>query len=735
MTGPASEPCVETLVELLRSRALREPERRVYSYLIDGEREGATLTYADLDRQARVIASVLQRHDVKGKRVVLLFPTGPEFAGAFWGCLYSGAIAVPTSAPDLDRPHRTLSRLQAIINDAQPILGLTTSPILDLLNASAAKTPELSGMPWLATDALASEPMDQWRDPGVVSDTPAYLQYTSGSTTTPKGVVVTHGNVLRNSVYIRHTWGYTPESISVMWVPHFHDDGLVHGIIQPVFAGFQGVFLSPSAFIHQPIRWLQAISRYRATHSGGPNFAYALCASKIPPERCAQLDLRSWRVAYNAAEPIRKETLEHFAKAFQPCGFHWNSFYPAYGLAEATLLVSTKQATGGPLFCNADRIAGETQQRVQTLVGCGRAAGEMKIVIVHPETFTRCAPNEVGEIWLSDPSVTLGYWNRPEETERTFGAHLADTGEGPFLRTGDLGFLKDQELYVTGRLKDLIIIRGQNYYPQDIEWTVQESHPSVRPGCCAAFSVDVAGEERLVVLAEVRRPAAPLPTSPDYEPVLDGIRQAVSEQHGLHAYAVSLLEQGSILKTSSGKIQRRACRAGFLAGTLKVVRAVSDEALFRKASEASNDWMALLQGLQKDTLHRQYPELVSSYVRNQVAKISGLPRSNLKNLQRGFFEMGIDSLMAVELKNRIQSDLGRPLPETLLIDYPNMEVLARFLLRQLAPGDPDEQTRLDLMKEDDLQSRFIADVEQLTEKEMETLITKELDHLNRSELE
>ena len=572
-----------TLIKLLRWRAC-QPDQRAYTFLIDGEVEGSHLTYAELDCQARSIGALLQQYRARGERVLLLYPPGLEFIAAFCGCLYAGAIAIPAPPPDAARLKRSLPRLQAIINDAQATLVLTTSHILATVkdlrfsskDATETQAPEFQTMHWLATDQVPNELAAEWQEPILSSDTLAYLQYTSGSTSTPKGVMVSHGNLMHQSAYISRAWGYTSDSIAATWMPYFHDYGLIDGLIQPLYQGIPCFVMSPLTFIKRPIRWLQAISRYKVTHSQGPNFAYEHCVRRTTPEQYSNLDLSSWRTASNGAEPIRKETLERFVAAFEPFGFSASAFYPAYGLAEATLLVSTKPKTDMPVICTVSTAAlsqnqiieaTDRQQGVQTLVGCGHPVGDIRVVIADPETLLPCAPDQVGEIWVSDPSVALGYWNNPEETERTFQAYLANTGEGPFLRTGDLGFFKNGELFVTGRLKDLIIIRGRNYYPQDIELTVEQSHMALQPSCGAAFSVDVAGIERLVVVQEVERHYRNL----DVEQVVGAIREAVAEQHELEVYAVLLLKTGSIPKTSSGKIQRHGCRTSFLDGRLEIL--------------------------------------------------------------------------------------------------------------------------------------------------------------------
>jgi acyl-CoA synthetase (AMP-forming)/AMP-acid ligase II len=596
MTKDFSDPIerLETLVEILRWRAIHQPEQRPYTFLFDGESEGDHLTQATLDNQARSIAALLQRYESSGERALLLYPAGLEFISAFFGCLYAGVIAVPLPAPNLAQPQRTLPRLRAIISDAKPTLVLTTSAILSDTARLFALAPELQAMRWIATDEVSTDLAVEWRDPAVTSQTLALLQYTSGSTADPKGVMISHGNLLHNSAYINRLFALIPNSVTVTWLPFFHDMGLTNGIIQPVYKGGPCYLMPAASFLMRPVRWLQAVSRYQATISGGPNFAYEMCTNRVTAEQRETLDLSHWDVAYNGAEPIRAETMQRFAATFSSCGFRPSALHPCYGLAEATLLVS-----GGSLRDEMYRtiqaapfeqnriVAGDAQhQNVRTLVGSGHALDDTKIVIVHPESQTICASDEVGEIWVSSPSVTHGYWNRPEDTERACRAHLKDTGDGPFLRTGDLGFVTDGELFVTGRLKDLIIISGRKFYPQDIELTVEHSHPALRPACCVAFSVVGTGEEKLIVAAEVDsryQRAAHVPKNGiatarstgrlplDVEAVTRAIRRAVAEEHDARVHTVVLLQPGRIPKTTSGKVQRHACQASFVKGTLETL--------------------------------------------------------------------------------------------------------------------------------------------------------------------
>jgi acyl-CoA synthetase (AMP-forming)/AMP-acid ligase II len=576
ISGPSS--AHSTLVDILRWRALHQPDQLAYTFLLDGETEEVNLTYAELDRRARAIAAWLQGLGAYGEGALLVYPSGLEFIAGFFGCLYAGVVAIPVYPPHSPRLDKFLPKFRAIANNAQPVVALTSSALLSLAENIHTQAPDLQALRWLATDIIDSDLAEEWQQPVLNSTTLAFFQYTSGSTATPKGVMLTHGNVLHNSALIKHYFEHTAESRGVIWLSLYHDMGLIGGVIQPFYAGFPVTLMSPISFIQAPRRWLQAISHTRATTSGGPTFAFDLCVTKITPEQRATLDLTSWDVAFTGAEQIHHETLERFVEAFGPCGFRREAFYPGYGLAEATVFVSGGSKAAPPLFLTVQSAALEHNKVVtacegdtgtRTFVGCGKTLGDQKVVITHPETLIRCSPDEVGEIWVSGPSIALGYWNYPEETEQTFRAYLADTGEGPFLRTGDLGFLKDGELFVTGRLKDLIIIDGYNHYPQDIELTVERSHPAIRPGCCAAFSVEVAGEERLVIVAEVERRYQPKhQQSPYNDEIVRAIRRAVGEHHELRVYAVSLLKHGAIPKTSSGKIQRHACRTNFLVGSL-----------------------------------------------------------------------------------------------------------------------------------------------------------------------
>jgi acyl-CoA synthetase (AMP-forming)/AMP-acid ligase II/alkylation response protein AidB-like acyl-CoA dehydrogenase/acyl carrier protein len=562
-----SSPDRTTLIDILRDRAATQPNRVIYTFSLSSEiaADSGTVqfTYGQLAQRATAIAAALRSRCPVGARALLIYPPGLEFIAAFWGCLSAGVVAVPMYPP---RRHASLDRVQAITADAEASVTLTC----EALRAELAT--QVAIAPLLVTDALTAGAID-WQPSEITAESLALLQYTSGSTGTPKGVMLRHGNLLHNSALIQQRFEHTPDSRGVIWLPPYHDMGLIGGILQPLYADFPVTLLPPVAVMQQPLLWLQAVSHNRASTSGGPNFAYDLCVRKISPEQRAQLDLSHWQVAFTGAEPIQAATLERFAAAFAECGFRSTAFYPCYGLAESTLFVTGGQRAVAPKRLTVDAAALTRHQFVpvieasmaplppRTLVSCGTAPPEM-LQIVDPDTQRLCAPDRIGEIWLRSESVASGYWGQaPSEM---FQAQSPDLGDRTWLRTGDLGVVHAGELYVTGRLKDVLIIRGQNHYPQDIEQTVAQSHPVL--GLGAAIGVEINGTEQVVILQEVTREAVrALQKQPDTATaILTAIQAAVSQQHALQIAEILLLKPGSLPRTSSNKIQRFACRQGFL---------------------------------------------------------------------------------------------------------------------------------------------------------------------------
>lgn len=574
-----------TLVDLLRERAASRPDQRAYNFLHHGETENGFFTYQDLDVRARSLAALLQSKRAEGKPVLLLHAPGLDYIAGFFGCLYAKAIAVPAYPPNTER---MMPRIQAIVADTRAEIVLTTSDILPNLRRWFRDIQELQHIELIATDDLSLQMAGAWKQPDVVAETLAFLQYTSGSTSTPRGVMVSHGNLIYNLSKLHRLCGQHKDSHMVTWLPPYHDMGLIAGILLPMYGGCPSTVMSPMAFLQRPLRWLQAMSNYQATESFGPNFSFDLCWRKATPEIIARLDLSHWEVAANGAEPVRTRTMQRFVETFTPCALRPNVFAPGYGMAEATLMIAIGDPVKPPHLLSVRKdalelgrvVACETdEEEALSIAGYDGTPEDQQTIVVQPDTLLQCPPDEVGEIWIGGKSCAQGYWQKPEESEKIFGARLADTGEGPFLRTGDLGFIHDDVLFVTGRLKDLIIIRGRNYYPQDIEYTIECSHPALRPGSSAAFPVEINGKEQLVIIAEVHPRYKPGQSqesesstrkSLDPEELYKAIRRAVAEEYDLQVYQIQLLKAGHIFKTSSGKIQRRACKAAFLSNSLNI---------------------------------------------------------------------------------------------------------------------------------------------------------------------
>jgi acyl-CoA synthetase (AMP-forming)/AMP-acid ligase II len=568
------DPDHSTLVDVLRWRATNQPDKPAYIFLRNGEEEEATWTYSELERRARAVAAQLHAIGAQGQRALLAFPPALDFVAAFLGCLYAGTVAVPIYPP---RANRADPRFDAVLADASPIAALTTTSIAAAATAYAAKVPAARGVHWIATDQLDLSTGDQWQPQLPEPDDIAFLQYTSGSTSRPKGVMVSHKNLMHNEQQIAASMGLDERSIIGSWVPPHHDLGLIGKVVQTLYLGTTGVLMSPLAFLQRPMRWLEAVSRYGVVFSAAPNFAYELCINRATPEQIAKLDLSRWRRAVNAAEPVRPETLERFAETFAPAGFSRAAMQPCFGLAEATVFVSGGNRHLTPRVWHLDRNALELRQVREvdadapsacSLVSCGMATPGVQIAIVDPDTRALCSPDQAGEVWVAGPNVAQGYWNLPAATAHTFNAYTT-SGEGPFMRTGDLGLLRDGELYIVGRIKDLIIIRGQNHYPEDMEWTVQTCHPAIRPSGTAAFADDSTGEEHLFLVVETERLEAPAVND-----VIAAIRQALFDNHALSAYGILLVKPRAIPKTSSGKVQRHATKAMYRERQLPITAGV-----------------------------------------------------------------------------------------------------------------------------------------------------------------
>ncbi|MGB8192923.1 MAG: AMP-binding protein, partial [Chitinophagaceae bacterium] len=679
---------LSSLAEILYHRSLQHPHRIAYTFLLDDHTE-ESLTCRELHERALSTAHQLLKQARPGDRALLLYHPGLEFIVAFMGCLYAGMVAVPAYPP---QSPRYLSRIVAIMNNAGAKLALTTENVLNGLLLRTKKDALPSDLVWITTDSIPSSDQHVML-PYVSPEALAFLQYTSGSTGAPKGVMVTNANLMRNSEAIKNKFQMHEGTTVVGWLPLYHDMGLIGNVLQPLFTGCHCVLLSHVSFLQRPMRWLEAITRYKGTASGAPDFAYSLCVDKISEEQRKSLDLSSWDLAYCGAEPVKASTIERFVKAFTPCGFSRKAFYPCYGLAEATLFVSGGIRHQPPVVLSFDADSIQQQQVKEadasapgsrSLVSCGQAAENEIIVIADPATMRPCPPGQVGEIWLAGPSITKGYWNEPAVTNKTFHAFLDVTDNtgihrGPYMRTGDLGFMYAKELFVTGRLKDIIIIRGRNHYPQDIEYTVENSHPVLHTGRAAAFTVEADEDQQLVIVQEINRHYMKGFAAGE---VMGAIREAVAQEHGLQVQAVVLIKPSSIPKTSSGKIQRHQCKIQFAEGGLEVVHQWQLQQIPQSNQSITKNSAAskahFVQSLRCCTTRAERDEFLAGYVRNLVAEVLGYSGDELEEHQP-LSRMGIDSLMSVRLQNQLETIADISVPLVTILDGLTVNGITKLL--------------------------------------------------------
>ena len=776
-----------SLVELLQVRASDHPDRVAYSFLGDGD-QPIEIRYSELDVQARMIASHIREVVEPEERALLLYPPGLEFIASFFGCAYAGVLAVPACYP---KPRRPMPRLTAIANDAHAKVVLTTAKSLETLDVARSQ-PELEGLEWLSTDTLSGSASPNWEPEARSSDDLLFLQYTSGSTSDPKGVMVSHGNLIHNLELIRQGFGIdlfeSENEKGVFWLPAYHDMGLIGGILTSMYVGGQSVLMSPTEFLRRPIRWLEAISEHRAKVSGAPNFAYDLCVQKTTPQQRAGLDLSSWRIGFCGAEPIRPETLERFMAAFSDSGFRPDALYPCYGLAEATLMAAGSQGPSQPVIRRflrselaANRVVvanGEPHTEVQRLVACGNSLLDQQVVIANPETLKRCDEGEIGEIWIKGSSVARGYWNRPDESRQTFHATLSESGEGPYLRTGDLGFLHEGNLYVTGRIKDVIIIRGRNLYPQDIEKSVAEAHPGALSGAGAAFSIEVGGAERLGIVQELDRSFR----GEDLGDIIRQIRRAVTEEHEVDPHAIVLIRQASLPLTTSGKVQRALCRQQYLSDDLRTLnkwvnangnangngngdgngdgnghsarpvvthsgnedsgkedsgqsgansngggnghsRSLKIEEGSR-LSDSSDAEPGAEQPMTSDQIDR-LAERIEGWLMDWVVDRAGVPAGDLDR-EKPFADYGMDSLTAVELSQDIEDWLGVRVTQTVAWDYPTAATMAGYVAREVAGVHGESSQESDSNGYDPVAhfEQLLAEIEGMNDSQVFNLLSR-----------
>lgn len=550
------------MLEFIRFKVTQNPNKRIITFLPDGESEQHHLSYADIDAQARALAARLQTLAAVGDRAILLYPPGLDMIAAFFGCFYAGIV--PIVAEPL-HPGRPPDMLLGIVANAQPKLVLTIAGMQAEVQNIFAQYSALRPLPLVATDILLQESdPDAWHPPTLSDDALLYVNYTSGSTRTPRGVMMSHRAILQT--YGRMDYKPAPDDLTVNWLPQYHISGISTTTLLPLIMGLPVVFMPPGAFLERPLRWLQAITRFRATSSSAPNFAYQLCVERITPEERRDLDLSSWKSAGLGMEPVRANTLEQFAAAFAPYGFRKEAFMIVYGLSEAG---STSRAYN-PKTLYVKRSALEENRVVPTapgepdsvaFVSNGVLRAKGALSIVDPVSLTALPTDCIGEVWMTGNLANAGYLNNLAGTQETFNAYLADTHEGPFLRTGDLGFFHDGELYISGRLKDMLIIRGRNYYATDIEHVAGQAHPALMPGAAAVFGVPINGQEQVVIVHEVK----PDLESVDVDEISRAIRSAVAAETHLPVHAITLLKSGSLPRTAVGKIQRYLVREQYLA--------------------------------------------------------------------------------------------------------------------------------------------------------------------------
>lgn len=708
-------PHTDTLLDILVHRARVSPNEPAFIFLEDGESREAVMTYAELDQRARSIACELQKAGLAGERALLLYPPGLDFVTAFYGCTYAGVIAVPAYPPDPNRIDRTLPRVQAIVKDCSAKCVLTTANIRGMAMFLFPQGTQLSRLDWLASDEMQTADSSDWQRPEASPDSVIFLQYTSGSTGTPKGVVIDNRSLLANQEQKRLSCNSDSNSVILSWVPFYHDLGLIGGVVHPVYVGAKSILMSPMDFLQKPVRWLRAITKYGVTFSAGPNFAFDMCVTKIREEDREGLNLETWTMALVGAEPISARTLQRFTKTFEPYGFRKSGFFQGYGLAEAVLSVSsgaigvehkTLSVDGEALHKNI--VSPKIGDGSIDIVSCGLPLTDQEIIIVGLGDHTQLNEMEVGEVWVRGDNVARGYWNRPKETRETFQGYTQDTNEGPYLKTGDLGFFSEGELYITGRIKELIIIRGQNHYPTDIEETIsglEWHHKALRPGNGAAFSTQINGQDELIIMQEVEpRHQKQDRYKTDVEDlsrgsgghldIMNAMREAVAKCHGIQAHAIFLLWPGSMPKTSSGKIQRREAKANyeskFLEGPSEVIygwvrpkKRIEAPATQKEAKPSERTPIAGSHSFVD----------IETFLLKSIAEKIDQPVDSV-DIETPFSSFGLDSRDAVGLTGELQEWLGMKLGATLLFDYPSIAQLTEHLAERVSgqPGSGSERS-------------------------------------------
>lgn len=669
----------KTLVDVLKLRAKRQPEQLSYTFLdhrSNSNIDEIDCTYADLDKKAKHIAALLQARGICDQPVLIVYPPGIDYICAFVGCLYARAIAVPLYPPA--SPYK-LSTLISVAEDSGAKAVLTTNSISDKIISDNKTCTLLNSLDWISADNVFEDYSDLYKQVDINGDTIAFLQYTSGSTAAPKGVIVTHSNLMDNSEYICDKFSVSPQVRLVSWLPPYHDMGLIGGVIQPIYAGMHAILMSPMAFIKKPVRWLQAIMKYKATHSGGPNFSFDLCAGRVTAEEKLKLDLSSLQLLFSGAEPIRYETMKKFSEVFSVCGFDSKSFYTCYGLAENTLLATGAVKGGGLVTLSVDHnsisqgtiIESDQSELSTVLVSSGRVDDEKHCVkIVRPDTKEICLENQIGEIWVSGKSVAKGYWRNESASRETFNNALND-GTGPYLNTEDLGFYHKNDLYVCGRKKDLIIIRGSNYYPQDIELIVEDTDPGFRQDRVVAFSIPVEGEEKIVIVAEYKNRDA------NFDDLYKNMIRSISDKLQLAPYKIVLVGFSVVPITTSGKVMRRMTKQMYLENKFDIMH----------LWEAGN--LSTVLTNEKDAGEESMTtEDSNPYILQLLReKVSEKAKMNIENIKDDtvFGQYGLVSVDFIDILGNIEDAIKCSLEPTIFYDYPDIRSLAKYI-SDLADG-------------------------------------------------
>ncbi len=676
-----------SMIDVLINKAERHGEKTAFRYLVNGATEGRSLSYQGLCVNAMAVAAFLQSRRLANQPVLLLYPPGLEFVEAFFGCMLAGAIPVPAVPP---RANRNLPNLDAIMGDSHADTILCSEKLHQKFSYLLDDSGRSKFYYLLKTDDIESSMAERWTAPKVDENSIAFLQYTSGSTSAPSGVKVSHGNILYNQYLMGRSFGINDNDSYVSWLPHYHDMGLIGTIMSPLFYGLSSTLMAPTSFIKKPICWLEAVSRYQASISGAPNFAYQLCADSIADDQLSGLDLSCWKVAFNGAEPVRHHTLKQFTHRFEACGFKEESFIPCYGLAEATLMVTGSLRGESPVSMSVNKSMlerdeiGPTEEGTdnsQMLVSSGRSDEKSMVTIGDPEADIEYDDMKVGEILVCNPCVSDGYYkdgNRVLTFANIDSARFgALSGERKFLRTGDLGYLdSDQNLYITGRIKDLIIVAGRNYYPQDIEAVVTNSHYALTNDNCAAFTMDTTSGEGLAIVCEVRRKYA---SRYDFDEIVEAVCSALYEQFELSVNELVLIRPGRILRTSSGKLRRSAIKKALLEGDMRILSS------WKSHTPEGRDYKDGSQNV-PEMENFQDMESLREWIAKRVSYYLGVPGSDLK-MTEPLAIYGLNSTTALQLIQDLSSQIGEEIDQTLLWEYPSIDSLAEKIFTLVDSSD------------------------------------------------